>query len=270
MHRFLAYDAPVLPLRIHAPKCTKPKTGFDQLEFPMKDVAVILAAAGRSSRFNDPYQKKVYATVHGKPVWQYSAQLFADHPRIAQIIMTIAQEDKAMVQEKFSGNLTLFGVEIVLGGQERCDSVRNALERIKTGISLVAIHDAARPCLSRQSLNQVIEEASKHGAAILASPIRATVKRVDPNSNKITETVSREGLWQAQTPQVFRTEDLKRGYANVSGKPTDDAQVIEKLGIGIKVVESPESNLKITTKEDLRTVEAFLKTPTRSRDNPFF
>ena len=236
----------------------------------MKDVAVILAAAGRSSRFNDPYQKKVYATVHGKPVWQYSAQLFADHPRIAQIIMTIAQEDKAMVQEKFSGNLTLFGVEIVFGGQERCDSVRNALERIKPGISLVAIHDAARPCLSRQSLNQVIEEASKHGAAILASPIRATVKRVDPNSNKITETVSREGLWQAQTPQVFRTEDLKRGYANVSGKPTDDAQVIEKLGIGIKVVESPESNLKITTKEDLRTVEAFLKTPTRSRDNPFF
>jgi len=219
----------------------------------MKDVAVILAAAGRSSRFNDPYQKKVYATVHGKPVWQYSAQLFADHPRIAQIIMTIAQEDKAMVQEKFAGNLTLFGVEIVLGGQERCDSVRNALERIKPGISLVAI-----------------QETSKHGAAILASPIRATVKRVDPNSNKITETVSREGLWQAQTPQVFRTEDLKRGYANVSGKPTDDAQVIEKLGIGIKVVEGPESNLKITTKEDLRTVEAFLKSPTRSRDNPFF
>lgn len=236
----------------------------------MKDVAVILAAAGRSTRFNDPYQKKVYATINGKPVWQYSAQLFADHPRIGQIIMTIAQEDKAMVQEKFSGNLTLFGVEIVVGGQERCDSVRNALERIKPGIALVAIHDAARPCLSRQSLNQVIEEASKHGAAILASPIRATVKRVDVNSNKITETVSRDGLWQAQTPQVFRTEDLKRGYANLSGKPTDDAQVIENLGIGVRVVEGPESNLKITTKEDLRTVEAFLKTPTRSRDNPFF
>ncbi|MFM8262717.1 MAG: 2-C-methyl-D-erythritol 4-phosphate cytidylyltransferase [Pirellula sp.] len=236
----------------------------------MKDVAVILAAAGRSTRFNDPYQKKVYATINGKPVWQYSAQLFADHPRIGQIIMTIAQEDKAMVQEKFSGNLTLFGVEIVVGGKERCDSVRNALERIKPGIALVAIHDAARPCLSRQSLNQVIEEASKHGAAILASPIRATVKRVDVNSNKITETVSRDGLWQAQTPQVFRTEDLKRGYANLSGKPTDDAQVIENLGIGVRVVEGPESNMKITTKEDLRAVEAFLKTPTRSRDNPFF
>ena len=236
----------------------------------MKDVAVIMAAAGSSSRFNDPYQKKVYASVHGKPVWQYSAQLFADHPRVAQIIMTIAAEDKGMVQEKFSGNLTLFCVEVVIGGAERSDSVRNALERIRPGIAFVAIHDAARPCLSRQSLNQVIEEASKHGAAILASPIRATVKRVDSSTNKILETVSRDGLWQAQTPQIFRTEDLKRGYASVSGKPTDDAQVIEKLGIPIRIVEGPESNIKITTKDDLRTCEGLLKSPARSKDNPFF
>ncbi|RLS67553.1 MAG: 2-C-methyl-D-erythritol 4-phosphate cytidylyltransferase [Planctomycetota bacterium] len=236
----------------------------------MKDVAVILAAAGRSTRFNDPYQKKVYASVHGKPVWQYSAQLFADHPRVGQIIMTIAMEDQEMVQEKFAGNLTLFGVEVVLGGEERSESVRNALQRIRPGIALVAIHDAARPCLSRQSLNQVIEEASKHRAAILASPIRATVKRVDPTNHQIIETVPRDGLWQAQTPQVFRTEDLQRGYANAKGNPTDDAQVIEKMGIAIRVVEGHESNIKITTKEDLRTVEGILKSPARTRDNPFF
>jgi len=236
----------------------------------MKDVAVILAAAGRSSRFNDPYQKKVYTSVHGKPVWQYSAQLFADHPRVGQIIMTIAAEDKAMVQEKFAGNLTLFGVELVIGGDERCESVRNALERIRPGMNLVAIHDAARPCLSRQSFNQVVEEATKHGAAILASPIRATVKKVDPANLKIIDTVPRDGLWQAQTPQVFRTADLKRGYASATGKPTDDAQVIERLGIAVRIVEGPESNIKITTKEDLRTCEGLLKSPSRSRDNPFF
>jgi 2-C-methyl-D-erythritol 4-phosphate cytidylyltransferase len=236
----------------------------------MKDVAVILAAAGRSSRFNDPYQKKVYASVHGKPVWQYSAQLFADHPRIGQIIMSIAADDKQLVQEKFAGNLTLFGVEVVLGGDERCDSVRNALERIRPGIELVAIHDAARPCLSRQSLNQVIEEASKHGAAILASPIRATVKRIDNATQRIIETVPREGLWQAQTPQVFRAEDLKRAYANLLGKPTDDSQAIERLGIPVRIVEGPESNIKITTKDDLRTCEGILKSPTRTKDNPFF
>jgi 2-C-methyl-D-erythritol 4-phosphate cytidylyltransferase len=236
----------------------------------MKDVAVILAAAGRSSRFNDPYQKKVYASVHGKPVWQYSAQLFSDHLRIAQIIMTISPEDKEMVQEKFAGNLTMLGIEVVLGGEERCDSVRNALERIRPEIRWVAIHDAARPCLSRQSLNQVIEEATKHGAAILATPIRSTVKKVDPNSKQIVETVSRDGLWQAQTPQVFRLEDLKRGYSALKGKPTDDASVIEKLGIPIRVVEGSETNMKITTKDDLRTVEGLLKTPAKTRDNPFF
>lgn len=236
----------------------------------MKDVAVILAAAGRSSRFNDPYQKKVYASVHGKPVWQYSAQLFSDHLRIAQIIMTISPEDKEMVQEKFAGNLTMLGVEVVLGGEERCDSVRNALERIRPEIRWVAIHDAARPCLSRQSLNQVIEEATKHGAAILATPIRSTVKKVDSNTKQIVETVSRDGLWQAQTPQVFRFEDLKRGYGAIQGKPTDDAAVIEKLGIPIRVVEGSETNMKITTKDDLRTVEGLLKAPTKSRDNPFF
>jgi 2-C-methyl-D-erythritol 4-phosphate cytidylyltransferase len=236
----------------------------------MKDVAIILAAAGRSTRFQDPYQKKVYATVNGKPVWQYSAQLFADHPRVGQIIMTIAAEDKEMVQEKFAGNLTMFGIEVVLGGDERCHSVRNALERVRPGMRWVGIHDAARPCLTKQSLNQVIEMADAKGAAILASPIRATVKRVDPKTLRVTETVSRDGLWQAQTPQVFRFEDLKAAYARVTGTPTDDAQVIESAGIPISVVEGPETNIKITTKDDLRTVESMLKTPQRSRDNPFF
>jgi 2-C-methyl-D-erythritol 4-phosphate cytidylyltransferase len=236
----------------------------------MKDVAVILAAAGKSSRFNDPYQKKVFASVHGKPVWQYSAQLFSDHLRIAQIIMTISPEDKEMVQEKFAGNLTMLGVEVVLGGEERCDSIRNALEKLRPEIQWVAIHDAARPCLSRQSLNQVIEEATRHGAAILGTPIRSTVKRVDASRNQIVETVSRDGLWQAQTPQVFRASDLKKGYSAMKGKPTDDASVIEALGIPIRVVEGSETNMKITTKEDLRTVEGFLKAPAKTRDNPFF
>ena len=166
--------------------------------------------------------------------------------------------------------MTLFGVEVVLGGVERYESIRNALAKIRNGIEWVAVHDAARPCLTSQALNQVIEGATKHGAAILASPIRSTVKRVDPAGNRVVETVPREGLWQAQTPQVFRVKDLRRAYEDVQGKPTDDSQVIERLGIPVHVVEGPESNIKITTKEDLRTVEGCLKSPAKSRDNPFF
>lgn len=235
----------------------------------MRDVAVILAAAGQSARFKDPHFKKVFITVHGKPVWQYSAQLASDHPRVAQIILTIAFEDKAMVQEKYTGNLTMLGVEIVAGGKERHHSVRNALERVRPDIKLVAIHDAARPCLSKILLNQVIEAADKHGAAILASPIRSTVKRATPDQ-LVAETVSREGLWQAQTPQVFRLDWLQKAYANSRGNPTDDSQVVELAGYPVAIVEAPESNMKITTKEDMRTVEALLKTPQRSSGNPFF
>jgi 2-C-methyl-D-erythritol 4-phosphate cytidylyltransferase len=124
--------------------------------------------------------------------------------------------------------------------------------------------------LSKQSLNQVIEMADRTGAAILASPIRATVKRVDPKSHTVADTISREGLWQAQTPQVFRTEHLQKAYSKIQGTPTDDSQLIEALGVSVSVVEGPETNLKITTKDDLRTAESLLKTPQRSRDNPFF
>ncbi|MFN6161450.1 MAG: 2-C-methyl-D-erythritol 4-phosphate cytidylyltransferase [Planctomycetota bacterium] len=235
----------------------------------MKDVAVILAAAGQSSRFRDPHFKKVFITVNSKPVWQYSAQVAAEHPRVAQIILTIAQEDKEMVQEKFTGNLTMLGVEIVIGGKERHHSVRNALERLRSDVKLVAIHDAARPCLTKMLLNQVIEAADKHGAAILASPIRSTVKRANAQL-QVAETVSREGLWQAQTPQVFRVDWIQKAYANAKGNPPYDSQVAEMAGYPVAIVEAPESNMKITTKEDLRTVEALLKTPQRSSGNPFF
>ncbi len=234
-----------------------------------RDVAMILAAAGKSSRFKDPFSKKVFTLASGKPVWQYSAQLFADHPRVGQIIMAIAPEDKELVHEKYSGNLTMLGVEIVLGGAERHHTVRNALEKVRSEMMFVGVHDAARPCLTKHSLDAVIEAAVRTDAAILASPIRGTVKRIGAG-DKIVETIERVGLWQAQTPQVFRLSILKSAYARLVGNPTDDAQVVEQSGVSVVVVEAPETNIKITTKEDLRLAEAFLKAPQRSRDNPFF
>jgi 2-C-methyl-D-erythritol 4-phosphate cytidylyltransferase len=235
----------------------------------IKDVAIILAAAGKSSRFRDPFSKKVFTLCSGKPVWQHSAQLFSDHPRVGQIIMAIAPEDRETVQEKFSGNLTMLGVEIVLGGSERFESIRNALERVKPGLSLIAVHDAARPCLTKSAFEAVLAVADRKGAAVLGSPIRATVKRCD-SSDKVTATVARDGLWQAQTPQVFRADILKAAYAKLKGAPTDDSQVVEEAGTSVYCVEGPETNIKITTKEDLKVAESFLRVPQRTKDNPFF
>ncbi len=235
----------------------------------MKDIAIILAAAGKSTRFREPFSKKVFTLASGKPVWQHSAQLFAEHPRVAQIIMAISPEDKELVQEKYSGNLSMLGVEIVLGGDERYHSIRNALERVRSDIKLIGVHDAARPCLTKQSFDAVIAAADRTGAAILASPIRGTVKRCN-NQDQISETVPRDGLWEAQTPQLFQANILKTAYAKMRGKPTDDSQVVEQSGVPVVCVEGPETNIKITTKEDLKIAEAFLKVPQRTRDNPFF
>ncbi|MEQ1827950.1 MAG: 2-C-methyl-D-erythritol 4-phosphate cytidylyltransferase [Pirellula sp.] len=235
----------------------------------MKDIAILLAAAGKSTRFRDPFSKKVFALASGKPVWQHSAQLFAEHPRVGQIIMAISPEDKDLVQEKFAGNLSMLGVEVVFGGAERFHSIRNALEKVRPDIRLIGIHDAARPCLTKASLDAVISVADRTGAAILASPIRSTVKRCG-NNDQIVETVAREGLWQAQTPQLFKASILKSAYAKIKGQPTDDSQVVEDSGVQVTCVAGPESNIKITTKEDLKIAEAFLKVPQRTRDNPFF
>ncbi len=235
----------------------------------MKDIAIILAAAGKSTRFRDPFFKKVFMLASGKPVWQHSAQLFAEHPRVGQIIMAISPEDKELVQEKYSGNLSMLGVEIVLGGEERYHSIRSALERVRSDMQWIGVHDAARPCLTKQSLDAVIAVADRTGAAILASPIRGTVKRCN-NKDQISETVPRDGLWEAQTPQLFRANILKTAYAKMKGKPTDDSQVVEQSGVSVVCVEGPETNIKITTKEDLKIAESFLKVPQRTKDNPFF
>ena len=174
-----------------------------------------------------------------------------------------------MVQEKFAGNLSMFTVEVVLGGDERYLSIRNALAKVRDGIKLVGVHDAARPCVTKQSFDAVIAVADRTGAAILASPIRGTVKRCTPQDT-ISETVARDNLWQAQTPQLFTASILKSAYAKMKGKPTDDSQVVEQSGVSVLCVEGPETNIKITTKEDLKIAESFLKVPQRARDNPFF
>ncbi|HUP81110.1 MAG TPA: 2-C-methyl-D-erythritol 4-phosphate cytidylyltransferase, partial [Pirellula sp.] len=136
-------------------------------------------------------------------------------------------------------------------------------------IKWIGVHDAARPCLTKQSFDTLVAAADRTGAAILASPIRATVKRCS-NKDQIVETIPREGLWQAQTPQLFTASILKSAYAKMNGKPTDDSQVVEQSGVSVLCVEGPETNIKITTKEELKIAESFLKVPQKARDNPFF
>jgi 2-C-methyl-D-erythritol 4-phosphate cytidylyltransferase len=225
----------------------------------MAKFSVILPAAGRSSRFKDPHYKKPFALLAGRAVWLYSAERFLNRKDVAQVIVVISAEDREDFNFKFASNVAILGIDVVQGGVERADSVSAALARVKPEVDFVCVHDAARPCLTDVWVDQVFEAAERTGAAIFAIPVAGTLKKVGPDK-RIEKTVSREGLWEAQTPQVFRRQLLLDAYAHRDGfQATDEAQLVERLGHAVTVVPGSPMNLKIATKEDLRLAEQALK-----------
>jgi 2-C-methyl-D-erythritol 4-phosphate cytidylyltransferase len=227
--------------------------------------AVILPAAGKSSRFRDQHYKKPFVPLENRPVWLHAAEKFTNRPDVQQTLLVISPEDREGFQSKMGANVALLGIELVEGGQERHDSVAAALARVRAEIDFIAVHDAARPCLADEWIDAVFAAAAKTGAAILASPISGTIKRAGKDL-AIAETVSREGLWEAQTPQVFGRQLLIDAYARRSpAGATDDAQLVERLGHAVTIVPCSPMNLKITTKDDLRLAAAVLKALPRKR-----
>ncbi len=225
----------------------------------MASFAVILPAAGKSSRFGDQFYKKPFAPLESRPVWMHAAEKFCNRADVKQTLLVISPEDRESFHSQFGGNAALLGVQVVEGGNERYYSVAAALARVQSDVEFVAVHDAARPCLADAWIDAVFAAAAKSGAAILATPVTGTLKRVG-GDRTITETVSREGLWEAQTPQVFRRELLLEAYAKRGSQAvTDDAQLVELLGHPITVVPGSAMNLKITTKDDLRLAAAVLR-----------
>ena len=235
----------------------------------MPRVAVVMAAAGRSSRFKDKHYKKVFAPLNNRAVWLHSAERFLNRDDVGQVILVISPEDKEDFDFKFASNVAILGIDVVFGGEQRADSVQAGLEKVKEEADYVCVHDAARPCLVDAWVDAVFEAAVKSGAAILAVPVVGTLKRAG-KENTIEETVSREGLWEAQTPQVFRKDLLLRAYAERGDfNATDESQLVERLGERVTLVPGSAMNLKITTKEDLRFAEAAMKALPKPRlDGP--
>ncbi len=220
--------------------------------------AVILAAAGKSSRFGDKNYKKPFAPLSGKPVWLHSAEKFLARKDVPQLVLVISAEDREYFLTKFGANVAILGIDLVDGGVERADSIQKALEALKPDVDFVAVHDAARPCIVDEWISEIFSAAAKTGAAIPAIPVGSTLKRIAGGA--IVETVPREGLWEAQTPQVFRRDLLMKAYAQRGGfNATDDAQLVERIGHKVSVVPGSRINVKITTRDDLRLAENLLK-----------
>ncbi len=236
----------------------------------MKNVAVIICAAGASARFGGK-KKKPFVEVAGKVAFQRSIEFFAERDEVKQVILAISPDDEELVKVKWGPNLSFFGVKICVGGAQRCETIANALELVSDNIELIAVHDAVRCCLTEKWVDQVLELADQTGAAMLACPVVATLKRVD--EGKVVETVDRTGLFEAQTPQVFDAKLLREAYANMGDEDlasiSDDAMLIESLGREISIVETDNSNIKITRRSDVPIAEAILKSrPKPKPDGP--
>ena len=239
----------------------------------MAKFAAVLLAAGKSTRFKDKAYKKPFAPLDGRAVWLHSADRFLQRKDVHQVVIAISEDDRDFFHMKFGANLAILGIEAVKGGETRADSVKAALEVVSSDVDFVAVHDSARPVLADSWIDQVFEKAQQTGAAILASPLTSTIKRVNAQ-RIITETVDRENLWLAQTPQVFTRQLLIDAYAQAEcSSATDDAELVQRMGTKVSIVPGSPLNLKITTKQDLQLASHALKSLPKPKlggqGNPF-
>ena len=220
-------------------------------------VAVIVLGAGRGERLGGELPK-AFVAVAGQTLLERSIRLLAASNEFVRIQPVLAKRDFDRFKELQLQHLAALR-HPVEGGEERQDSVRAGLQSLPDECAWVAVHDAARCLVSPEDVRRVVEAAKRDGAAILAEPVRDTIKRV--RSRRIVETPLRDECWAAQTPQVMRCDWLREamkaaGEANRLG--TDDAQLVEWLGHPVTIVEAKSPNPKITRPEDLALAEAVL------------
>jgi len=221
-------------------------------------VSVIIPAAGASKRFGNK-TKKIFQQIKGSPVFVRAVELFASRDDVCQVQLVVAEEDMETMRTRYAANLGFMGVKLVPGGPERTDSVRNALAKVAPEADFVCVHDAVRPCVSAVWIDRVFAAAERTGAAILACPLHGTLKEVDAD-DRIAATLDRRGLWEAQTPQVFRKDILVRAYESAPASATDDAALVEATGQPVTVVRGDPRNVKITTQGDLALAAAVVNT----------
>lgn len=212
----------------------------------------MIVAGGQGRRIGGPVRKQ-YLQVAGRPVLLRAVLPFLDHPRIRQVVVVLPPEDASAPPPWLAG----LDVVIVPGGAERGDSVWNGLRAVGDEVDRVLVHDGARPFVSADVIDRVLDGCAG-GGAIAAVPVTDTIKQVG-DDDTITGTPDRSRLWQAQTPQGFPRAALIRAYeqARADGvAATDDAALYERYAGPVRVVMGSYRNLKVTRPEDLPVAEA--------------
>lgn len=228
----------------------------------MKNTAIVLAG-GRGSRMKSEV-KKQYLLIDGRPVLYYSLSVFQHCGQIDEIILVCGAEDLEYCQKTFVEEAGFSKISrIVPGGKERYHSVYEGL-KAAVNCDYVLIHDGARPFVSEEILNQILEQLPTCRACVVGVPVKDTIKRSDPNGY-VAETLPREQLWTIQTPQSFEYRLIREAYDRLARelpaavKITDDAMVAETFAhVPVKLIKGSYDNIKITTPEDMLLAEMIL------------
>lgn len=221
-------------------------------------VSAVIVAAGRGTRMNMDCNKQ-YVEVSGIPVLVRTLKVFQDCRSIDEIILVVNGQDFVYCKQNIVEDYGFSKVKaLVAGGKERQESVFNGLKEVDEDCGIVLIHDGARPFVDEQILLDNIAVAESLGAACTAVPVKDTVKVSDPDGF-ITQTLDRSTLWSVQTPQSFQYKivmEAHRRAVNEGFSGTDDAVLVERMGIKTRLVMGSYRNIKITTQEDLSMAEA--------------
>lgn len=216
-------------------------------------VAAIIAAGGRGVRLGADRPKQ-FLDLGGRSILEMSVAALAASDRIQQLIVAVPDDHVAATAKAFAG--TAKAPTVVSGGARRQDSVANAFAKASASADVIVIHDAARPFVTQAVIGRAIDGAAQHGAAIAAVAVRDTVKQAgeaNPDGSRlIRATIPRDSVFLAQTPQAFRREILARALSEGAVvDATDEAMLVERLGLPVHVVDGDPRNIKITTPEDL-------------------
>ncbi|MDD5097344.1 MAG: 2-C-methyl-D-erythritol 4-phosphate cytidylyltransferase [Candidatus Omnitrophica bacterium] len=223
-------------------------------------VSAILLAAGKGKRLKLLISKPL-VKIGKQPAITYSLKQLDRHPDIDEIILVVNSGNQAAIARSIKPYCFKKIKCLVLGGSRRQDSVYNGLKVIDRNSKWVLIHDYARPFIGRDAITEVIKQAKKHKAAIVAVRPKATIKL--GHGNMVRQTLDRDKLWEIQTPQVFSKQLLLKAYNKyIQENFTDDAGLIEKLGKPVKIVLGHYANMKITTAEDLLLAQLIVKKET--------
>ena len=229
-------------------------------------VTVILPAAGLGTRMGRAVPEKAgtsrkqFMLLEGSPILLHTIRKFASTPAVSEIVVALRPEDMEWVRELLGAEKFDKPVRLVEGGDSRQESVEHALATLDDATELVAVHDAVRPFIEHSVLDKVFAEAEESGAAIVGIVPVDTVKQV--HRNKIRQTIPRDRLILAQTPQVFRFDLLKSAFAKAREDGfagTDESSLVERLDqVEVSVVPGSDRNLKITKPSDMDLARLFL------------